>query len=343
MKRFAYLLVGALALTALVGACASTQQQGLDLVTRAVQASGGPVTLGGVKTISEKGTVKQWDPEQSAAAGGEMRYAGESTVTSVTDVASRTTRNDWVRNFQYPAPRTFTFSEIVTPSAGYVAGIDSNGRTKQSQESNPPAHTMSGVRMATVQRELLRASPLLVLEMFKNPASLAAVSDISVGGVAYPAVNYRTGDQTLTVMFDRATGLPARIRTLDYDNIWGDVNYDLVLSDWQTVDGVRIAMTRKYELNGRTVMETKISESKINAPLAADIWSSPPRIWRARAGPPPATCPISGSSGASSLACIWTPSSRAMTPRPLPVSGSWSWGPASSIRWAARTIASSWR
>src|SRR5262249_7409054 len=61
--------------------------------------------------------------------------------------------------------------------------------------------------------------------------------------------HYRVGDQTLTVAFDPATGLPARVRTLDYDNIWGDVAYDLLLSDWQTVDGVKVAMTRKYELN----------------------------------------------------------------------------------------------
>ena len=37
------------------------------------------------------------------------------------------------------------------------------------------------------------------------------------------------------MLFDPATGLPARVRTLDYDNIWGDVTCDLVLSDWQTV------------------------------------------------------------------------------------------------------------
>ena len=41
MKRFAYLPVAILSIAALVGACASMQQQGLDLVTRAVQASGG--------------------------------------------------------------------------------------------------------------------------------------------------------------------------------------------------------------------------------------------------------------------------------------------------------------
>ncbi len=63
------------------------------------------------------------------AAGGEMRFACASTFTLVTDVVSGTTRVDWVRNFQYPTARTFTFSEIVTSEAGYVAGIDSNGRT----------------------------------------------------------------------------------------------------------------------------------------------------------------------------------------------------------------------
>ena len=62
-------------------------------------------------------------------------------------------------------------------------------------------------------------------------------------------------------MFDRRTGLPARIRSLDYDNIWGDVTYDLVLSDWQTVDGLKVAMTRTYELNGRWSPRSKITEA----------------------------------------------------------------------------------
>ena len=69
---------------------------------------------------------------------------------------------------------TFTFSEIVTAEAGHVAGIDSNGRNKQSLESNPPAYAMSGLRLAAAQRELLRTSPLLLLEMWKTPARRGA-------------------------------------------------------------------------------------------------------------------------------------------------------------------------
>src|SRR5258705_4147205 len=128
MKRAGLLL----AVILLAASCATlSPPQGQDLVNRAVKAVGGADALAGVKTLSVEGTVRQWEPEQSMAAGGEMRFACASTFVFASDVASGATRIDWVRNFQYPAPRTFTFSEIVTPDAGYVAGIDSNGRTKQ--------------------------------------------------------------------------------------------------------------------------------------------------------------------------------------------------------------------
>jgi len=270
MKRAATRLAVSLAISVVVVACASMQGGGRDHVSRAVQAQGGADALAKVKTISEKATVRQWEPEQSAVAGGEMRFANESSVVSATDIAARATRSDWVRNYQYPAPRSFTYSEVVTAEAGYVAGIDSNGRTKQSQESNPPAHTMSGVRLAATQRELLRVSPLLALEMSRNPDRVSSAPDVTVSGVTYPAVDYRVATQTLTVMFDPATGLPARVRTLDYDNVWGDVTYDVVLGEWQVVEGVRVATSRKYELNGRTVMETKLTEVKINETIAPE-------------------------------------------------------------------------
>jgi glyoxylase-like metal-dependent hydrolase (beta-lactamase superfamily II) len=286
MKRAGMLL----AVLLVVVACATTQPRGQDLVNRAVQALGGADALGAVKTLEMKGTVRHWEPEQSMAPGGEMRFACESQFTAVSDVASRSTRIDWVRDFAYPAPRKFTFSEVVTPDAGYVAGIDSNGRTKQSQESNPPAHSMSGLRLSTTQRELLRASSLLLLEMQKNPDRVSSAGDVTVGGASYPALNYRGVDGTITVMFDRGTGLPARVRTLDYDNIWGDVTYDAVLSDWQKVGALQVAMTRSYELNGRKVVEVKITEAKANTPVAADRLAIP-AAFKAAASKP-ATGPV---------------------------------------------------
>jgi len=98
----------------LLASCATpTREQ--SLVNRAVDAMGGADRLAGIKTITFKGTAKYWEPEQSDVPGGEMRFANESTFEGITDGATRSTRIDWVRNFAYPAPRTFTFSEIVTP------------------------------------------------------------------------------------------------------------------------------------------------------------------------------------------------------------------------------------
>ena len=270
MKRAPIVLATSLAIALIVAACASMSGRGPDLVARAVQAQGGADALASIRTISLKATIRYWEPEQSAVAGGEMRFANESALDLSVDVAARASRADWVRRFEYPAPRTFTFSEIVATEAGYVAGIDSNGRNKQSLESNPPAHTMSGLRLAATQRELARTSPLLLLEMSRNPDRVAAVRDVTVGGIAYPAVSYQAGSQTFVVMFDRTSGLPARVRTLDYDNIWGDVTYDLVLADWQAVSGVRVAMSQKYELNGRRVVDARITQVQFNAPVAAE-------------------------------------------------------------------------
>jgi len=265
MRRLGLLLTVFL----VVASCATAQQRGQALVGLAIDGMGGAQSLAAVKNYAVKGTVRQWEPEQSRVPGGEPVFAGESTFTSATDVAAGATRIDWTRNFAYPAPRTFTFTEIVTPEAGYVAGIDSNGRNKQSLDSNPPAHSMSSLRMAAFQREARRSSPLLLLDMQRQPDRINQLGDTVVGSTSYPTVEYRAPEALYLVMFDRVTTLPARIRTLEYDNIWGDSTYDLVLSDWQVLDGVRVATTQRYELNGRLMQETKIADFKKNIPIGA--------------------------------------------------------------------------
>jgi glyoxylase-like metal-dependent hydrolase (beta-lactamase superfamily II) len=285
MKRVLFLLLSAL----LAGSCA-TVPSSENLVNRAVDAMGGAEALARVKTLSVRGTMKQWEPEQSFAPGGEMRFANETTFEAAGDFSAGAMRIDWVKNFSYPSPRTFRFSEIVTPAAGWVVGREANALNKQAADMqvaqiNPPAHSMSGLRLATTQRELRRASPSLLLEMRNNASRVIAGTEIRIGGVNYPAVSYRAGNDTFIVMFDPASGLPARIRTLDYDNMWGDVNYDLVLSDWAAVAGVQIAMSRKYELNGRTIADIRITDVIVNSTVAAGHFEPPAAIKAGAARP----------------------------------------------------------
>ena len=262
MKRF-LALCSALSMLGLLS-CATGPSKEQQLVTRAVQATGGAQAISDLRTVAYKATVKQWAPEQSESPGGEMRFANEATLDGVVDLQNRVSRTDWVKSFAYPAPRTFTYSEIVTPSAGYVIGVDSNGRNAESQKTNPPAHTMSGLRLATAQREARRgAVSSLLLAMLFDPEQVRPAADVVVGGKAYPAVSY----QGIIVAFDPDTGLPARTRTLDYDNIWGDVNYDVVYSDWKSVGNLKVSMNRKAELNGRVISDFAFTEFRPNAPI----------------------------------------------------------------------------
>lgn len=281
MKRTALWL----SLSFVLASCASAPSREQTLVERALEALGGAERLAGVKTIAMKGTVKHWEPEQSMVPGGDMRFAAESTFELSADFASHAVRIDWAKNYAYPAPRKWSFSEIVTREAGYVIGVDSTGRTKQSLESNPPAHAMSGLRLATVQRELRRASHSLLLEMRSRPDKVRPSPDVTLGGVTHPAVSYDAGNAAYVVLFDPKSGLPARIRTLDYDNVWGDVTYDLVLGDWQTMGGVRVAASQKYELNGRVVGDVRISEVSTNGQIAPERLEIPAAVKASAAKP----------------------------------------------------------
>lgn len=271
MKRFLVLIAALLLVScempAPTPATTTAPGQRDPSIVRAVTALGGVEAMRALRSAALKGTVKHWEPEQSYAPGGEARFAADAQFEVTLDLVNRRARTDWEKKFAYPAPRTFAYTELVTPEAGYVVGVDSNGRNAQSRKSNPPAHTMSGLRLTTAQRELQRAAPNLLLEMYDNPGRVLRAANQTVGSVSYPAVSYNAGLYYLIVMFDPQTGLPARIRTLDYDNIWGDVTYDLVLSDWRPLGGTRVAASQRYELNGRVVAEIRLTQLTANPTL----------------------------------------------------------------------------
>ena len=249
---------------------------------RALAAMGGEEKVRALDSIVVKGTARHWEPQQSVKPDGEMRLAGDSTFVLSRSFASGAARIEWDRKLVYPSPREYRFTEVVTPASGYVDGIDTTSRTKRDLDSNPPRHSMSALRLAAAQRELLRSSPRLILEMKSAPASVR--TDAPVDPRA-PALDYRAGDVDFTVAFDSETGLPARVTTRDADNVEGDSTYDLVLSDWRDVSGVKIAHRQSYELNGREVVRIQYDETRLNAPVAAAQLEVPAELRASAARP----------------------------------------------------------
>jgi glyoxylase-like metal-dependent hydrolase (beta-lactamase superfamily II) len=256
----------------------------MHTVGRAIEALGG-YRLANVRAVTIRGQNSHYEPQQSLRPDGEAVPSGTSAFTTTIDLVNSRARTEWERNLTTPTVRVYKFSEVVTPEAGYVKGIDSSGRNKQSRDSNPPQHTMSGQRLAVMLRELQRGSPHLLIAMRADPHSLKRLPDEFAAGKRLTAVEYKTEAARFVVMFDQASGLPARVRTIDTDQAWGDINFDLILSDWREVGGAKFAFHQIYTANERVVLHQTLSEVSLNPSLAKDLFEIPAQL-RAGAQPP---------------------------------------------------------
>ena len=86
-------------------------------------------------------------------------------------------------------------------------------------------------------------------------------------------MSIKTRAGTFTVLFDPATHLPAIVRTRDVNNVYGDSNYDLVLSDWKAVGGYKRAHTLSFQLNGVEVQRLTLKEVTIDPPVPANTFA----------------------------------------------------------------------
>lgn len=232
------------------------------LVSAAVDAEGGAAALKALTALAIKADARHWEPEQSLKAGGEPRFLGDSKLTITWDLAHGAARTTWERTMKYPYPRSYAYTEVVTPTQGYV---DADGR----------ATPMSGLRVAAHVRELARAAPTLLEKAAADPQAVAAVAAQTLGGQSYEAVAYTDGGARFIIMFDKSSRLPAAIRTLDDDNVAGDSTYDLVLGDWKAVAGVKMAHTLSYRLNDVEVAHVAYTEVTANPTIAPDAFALP--------------------------------------------------------------------
>ena len=180
------------------------------------------------------------------------------------------------------------YTETFAQGVGYVT--DDKG-------SKP----MSGIRLAAQTREIVRSSPTLMLYAMEHPADVTSAGIQKLDGRSLPAIALKVGQYNYTVLFDRKTKLPAAIRSKDDDNIAGDSNFDLVLSDWKAVNGVQMAHTKSGRVNGVEVVRYVEKEVSANAPMLASLGTVPDEIKaKAAKGPPAApTCRTSGCCAAS--------------------------------------------
>jgi hypothetical protein len=244
------------------------------IVSTAIEKLGGRDKIAAISTLAIFAKHKHWDPQETLVPDVDTRLGGTARFTLTEDIAGNGARYDWVRFRIAPMVRTFIYSEVFAGGVGYVLGEDNIVLSKQAKETVPSLHTMSASRVIAHQRELHRQSPLLLLEMASHPDRLAALPDETIDGKALSVVSYKGDDATWYALFG-SDGLPARIRTLDADGVWGDSNYDLILSDWRDVGGVKFAFDESFTLNGHEVQHINVDDIVLNPRLGDDLFRIP--------------------------------------------------------------------
>jgi glyoxylase-like metal-dependent hydrolase (beta-lactamase superfamily II) len=246
---------------------ASAQTNPTDLVKLGVEAQGGADALRAIKTLVEKGETKAWEPGQSYSVNGEARFLGDSALTITVDYGNPVrVRYDWDRDMKYPAVEKEKYTEIRYPTYGAV--IDDKGKVTP----------MSAIRLAANIREGARGSAKFLLAALDAPQNLSAIEDQKLGDQTLPAALFSQGPNKYVIIFDRTTKLPAAVRIRDEDNIYGDSNYDMILSDWKTVNGVKIAFARSYKLNGIEVQQINFKDITANTPVTPATFAIPDAV-----------------------------------------------------------------
>src|SRR5260370_24813269 len=114
------------------------------------------------------------------------------------------------------------------------------------------------------------------MEMKRHSGRVLVIDDQKVSGKTYPAAQYRDAYGTFIVMFDPATKLPARVRTMDWDALEGDSSFDAEYSDWRRGSGAKIAFLTHYTLHRMKVPDLKVSRLIVKQALPAQTLYTPP-------------------------------------------------------------------
>lgn len=244
------------------------------------------------RTLVISGTLQAFDPGESDSVADPLKPDwGMSTFTQTFDFATGRYRGQWVRPRAGGGMRNYT--EIVTSEydghpGGYVTGIDVNGGqpARAIGPANAPMHTMSGMRLTTILRELERND--VVEAMQAHPDRISDSPNQRAGGKSYPAVQYRGDHGTFTVLLDPMTHLPAVVRTRDWDVHAGDSDFDETLSDWRDAgQGVKMPYHQLYTLNGIKIFDVHLENAGLNASVAADAFAAPAQLRGKAAAPQP--------------------------------------------------------
>jgi glyoxylase-like metal-dependent hydrolase (beta-lactamase superfamily II) len=246
-----------------------------ERVARALDAMGGAASVRGVSTVAADYHAVLYQLGQAESPQSPPR---SSVVTG-------RVFTDWSahRRVRVQDGRTAAGAPVRSRrvTAGGIGLLETDGR-----------FAPDGVGpVAAAERAMRREPDRLLLTALAHPEALSAAGTTRWRGETLDAVGIAFGPDTLTLFFDRYTGLLTGVESLGDHPILGDGRTATWYTRWQEAGGgVRLPRQADVTLNGQAQEHWVFTAVTANAPLDETLFAIPDSI-AARAPRGPATPP----------------------------------------------------
>jgi glyoxylase-like metal-dependent hydrolase (beta-lactamase superfamily II) len=250
-----------------------------DVLARAVTAMGGEPALRGVRAVSIELYTATFAFGQEETPESPAR-ANVSYGRSVADYAGgRFASPIELRNV------AGAVTKLRRVTAGGIGMVETDGR---------PA-PMNPAAVASFETDVRRFPDRLLLAALDNPPALATLPVGTFRGRPHDGVRYAAGPDTVSLFFDRGTGLLTVVETLTDDPILGDRRTESWFTRWQSAGGAGggVLYPRQFDRfwNRRLQQHSVFTAVTINPEIAESLFSIPDsiaaRAQRSDPTPPP--------------------------------------------------------
>ncbi len=228
--------------------------------------------LGGASNIANAIAIKyesigvasefQEDPEP---INGDV---SDFTYSLLYNLNGTQSKQEWNVDANYAYFVNFEFVETIDNTNGKSMGSTGTFSTHFAGfgvEGDP----MFSTKLAARQKTLMMSSPLAILKMI----ALGNVSGEEYGtiqvGFNTSSLGFGASTPDIELVIDTNTKLPIKAQVLENDPLLGDVIYEVLYSNWTTVDGFQLPQNLEHKLDGNTIRTEALSNITINPTFAA--------------------------------------------------------------------------
>lgn len=218
-----------------------------------VNALGGPELVSGDTIINVTREGVSYEPHEDGPEHQDLnnlttRYTTFLTATLAGDRLNLESRRDFVFPFPYSGSATI----VVLDDEGSIHGI--NGFQARFFGLTVPRPLYSR-RLEAVRKTQLMSNPYMLVNRLRDERG----DDFLSSGNAFE-IELAEGLPPVVVEIDPQTQVPVRASALERDYLMGDVTYEVLFSDWQSVDSGQFPRSITHRLDGFTLRAETVED-----------------------------------------------------------------------------------